>query len=56
MFGGAAKFFVEARYHYVWAPKFDLPDGTTRSANSQYGQRDPVGLGKGAGTSTSKPR
>ena len=34
-FGGAARFFLEARYHYVWGPEFDLPDGTTRKANSQ---------------------
>jgi opacity protein-like surface antigen len=46
-FGREAKFFVEARYHYVWGPKVEtpggsvLPDGTlttakTFSSNGQY--------------------
>ena len=36
MFGGAAKFFVEVRYHCVWGPEFTLPDGTQKAANSSY--------------------
>jgi opacity protein-like surface antigen len=36
-FGGeSARFFVEARFHYVWGSEIELPDGTTRSANAQY--------------------
>jgi opacity protein-like surface antigen len=35
-FGGNVRFFVEARYHYVWGDDITLPDGSTRSTNSQY--------------------
>jgi opacity protein-like surface antigen len=35
-FGGSVRFFVEARYHYVWGSDFTLPDGSTRNTNSQY--------------------
>jgi len=34
-FGHAAKFYVEARYHYVWGPKFSA-SGTDFSSNAQY--------------------
>jgi len=38
-FGHEAKFYVEARYHYVWGPKINAPAGTnlaTTSTNAQY--------------------
>jgi hypothetical protein len=39
-FGHEAKFFVEARYHYVWGPKINPPAGATTttnlSTNAQY--------------------
>jgi len=35
MFGRAAKFYVEARYHCVWGPKIEA-NGTTYSSNAQY--------------------
>ncbi len=34
-FGHAAKFYVEARYHYVWGPKITAA-GTEYSTNAQY--------------------
>jgi opacity protein-like surface antigen len=34
-FGGAAKFYVEMRYHYVWGPKVQGPNGEL-STNAQY--------------------
>jgi len=34
-FGRAAKFYVEARYHYVWGPKLEAA-GTSYSTNAQY--------------------
>ena len=35
-FGGGARFFVEARYHYVWGDDITLPDGSTRGTNASY--------------------
>jgi opacity protein-like surface antigen len=36
-FGQAAKFYVEARYHYVWGPKITAPGGGTEySTNASY--------------------
>jgi opacity protein-like surface antigen len=35
-FGGEARFFVEARYHYVWGDDFTGPGGTTVSSSAQY--------------------
>jgi opacity protein-like surface antigen len=39
-FGTAAKFYVEARYHYVWGPTITPPAGATTtqslSTNAQY--------------------
>jgi hypothetical protein len=35
-FGGAARFFVEARYHYVWGKEVTGPGGTTVNTNAQY--------------------
>jgi opacity protein-like surface antigen len=36
-FGHAAKFYVEARYHYVWGKKITAPgDGTEYSTNASY--------------------
>ena len=38
-FGHQAKFYVEARYHYVWGPKVNVPAGVTvpnTSTNAQY--------------------
>jgi opacity protein-like surface antigen len=34
-FGHAAKFYVEARYHYVWGPKITA-GGTDYATNAQY--------------------
>jgi opacity protein-like surface antigen len=34
-FGQAAKFYIEARYHYVWGPKVSVA-GTDFSSNAQY--------------------
>jgi opacity protein-like surface antigen len=34
-FGTSAKFYVEARYHYVWGPKITA-GGTEYSSNAQY--------------------
>jgi opacity protein-like surface antigen len=31
-----AQFYAEVRYHYMWGPSFDLPDGSTKKANGQY--------------------
>jgi opacity protein-like surface antigen len=35
-FGGGARFFVEARYHYVMGDDFTGPGGTTVSSSAQY--------------------
>jgi opacity protein-like surface antigen len=35
-FGGAARFFIEARYHYVWGNEFEAPNGTTRNSSASY--------------------
>ncbi len=35
-FGHDAKFYVEARYHYVWGPEFTGASGTKQSSNAQY--------------------
>jgi len=41
-FGHEAKFYIEARYHYVWGPKITppnnipLPTGTPTSTNASY--------------------
>ena len=36
-FGSAAKFYIEARYHYVWGPKITAAGSSTDySTNAQY--------------------
>jgi len=32
----AAVLFVEARWHYVWGPKFTASDGSSQKANGSY--------------------
>lgn len=47
-FGTNAKFYVEARYHYVWGPKItadQLPAGTTLSDYSTNAQYFPLTFG-----------
>jgi opacity protein-like surface antigen len=47
-FGTDAKFYVEARYHYVWGPKItadQLPAGTTLSDYSTNAQYFPLTFG-----------
>jgi opacity protein-like surface antigen len=34
--GESARFYVEARYQYVWGPEFTDLNGDTQKANSQY--------------------
>ena len=35
-FGGDAKFYVEARYHYIWGKDITGPGGATLSTKAQY--------------------
>ena len=35
-FGGGARFFVEARYHYIWGKDVTGPGGTTVNTNASY--------------------
>ncbi|RKH60585.1 outer membrane beta-barrel protein [Corallococcus llansteffanensis] len=33
---GALRLYVEGRYHYIFGPSFDQPDGSSRKADGQY--------------------
>ena len=44
-FGHQAKFYVEARYHYVWGPKINPPAGITVASTNTNAQYFPITFG-----------
>ena len=44
-FGHEAKFYVEARYHYVWGPTINVPAGVTLANTSTNAQYFPITFG-----------